>query len=134
MDDNHVKISSLIDSDTTADVYWLIIDDFITTVNPSDYSLGKDIPSINPNEFFITSGDAVEKTKALLREYDDVILTLANKNEESHSEYLSDLYIQRSNVDALLALLIKARGTNIFLETEWNQHKLLCIPKNPRAK
>jgi len=34
----------------------------------------------------------------------------------------------------LLRRLREARGTDCFLETEWDDHKLLCVAKNPRSK
>lgn len=134
MEDYYTKISSLRDSDKLADVYELVIDDHIEYVDPKDYKL-IGVLDMKPKEFYVTSGDAVEKTKALVREYKLVINQLTAKVTSSKlANYVADLIIQQSAAEEMLALLIKARGTNIFLETEWNQHHLLCIPKNPRAK
>jgi hypothetical protein len=38
------------------------------------------------------------------------------------------------NAKSLVDKLIKARGDACFLETEWRDHTLLCIPKNPRKR
>lgn len=134
MEDRHVNINDLKSSDKIADIYELVLEDHLIEIRPSDYKLS-DVPSLNPTEYFITSGDAVQKTKALIRDYKEVI----DKVQQcvlhiDVSKYLADVKVQCSHAETLLELLLKARGTNIFLETEWNQHKLLCIPKNPRAK
>lgn len=134
MEDNYTKIGSLRDSDQPADVYELVVEDHVLYVNPKDYKL-TGVLEIKPSDFYVTSGDAVEKTKALVREYKYVIGELTSKaNSVRLADYIADLIIQQSAAEDMLSLLVKARGTNIFLETEWNQHHLLCIPKNPRAK
>lgn len=134
MDDRHVNINDLRNSNKIADIYELILEDHVRQIKPSDYKLS-DVPNVNPNEYFITSGDAVQKTKALIRDYKEVIEKLQQCILHLDvAQYLIDVKVQCANAETLLELLLKARGTNIFLETEWNQHKLLCIPKNPRAK
>jgi hypothetical protein len=134
MEDNYLKISSLRDNDILADVYELVIEDHLKYVDPALFKLSN-VSHINPSEYYVTSGDAVEKTKALVREYANVVESLMSSgNNVRVADYIAELLIQQSQAEDLLNLLIKARGTNIFLETEWNQHHLLCIPKNPRAK
>lgn len=134
MEDYYTKIAYLRDSDQLADVYELVIEDHVQYIDPKNYKLTNAL-EICPKEFYVTSGDAVEKTKALLREYKSIISQLTAKATSSKlADYVADLILQQSAAEEMLALLIKARGTSIFLETEWNQHHLLCIPKNPRAK
>ena len=134
MEDCYTKITSLRNSDQLADVYELVIQDHIQYIDPKDYKLNS-VLDIRPSEFFVTSGDAVEKTKALVREYKFIINQLSVKFVSSKlADYVADLILQQNAAEDMLNLLIKARGTNVFLETEWNQHHLLCIPKNPRAK
>ena len=73
---------------------------------------------IDPRDYFITSGDAVSKAKALSRD-------LRQAGEFGEADRALRL------VDALVA----ARGEACFLETEYaSDHRLLCIPKNPRTR
>ena len=88
-------------------VFELVIGDHVNTV-----------AGIDPLDYFITSGDAVSKARILQRD-----LRSAGAIHEA----------DRAN--ALVEALIAARGNAIFLETEYSSdHRLLCIPKNPRAR
>lgn len=139
-------------------VYELRIDDHVEFINPEDYGL-KGEQFVKPSDYFITSGDAIEKTRILDRDLHNLSNSLKNKClnviiEENHctsekaqkiydrgvenekwsklQEYATEIAIVAIAGGILLQELIKAKGPNVFLETEWNSHHLLCIPKNPR--
>lgn len=81
----------------------------------------------DPKSYFITSGDAIFKMKFMLSELQDRI------NKEKDSAVVQSLSTSLSEARLLNDKLLKARGPDCFLETEWEQHELKCIPKNPRA-
>lgn len=141
-------------------VYELIIEDHVPFVDPVSYGLS-DQAYVKPADYFITSGDAVEKTKVLERDMWNLAGSLRKRcyeimAEENNCTYVKaqDLYRKGSRPKhpaglkdyeeavwkaagccrKLLSNLKKAKGTNIFLETEWDSHRLLCIPKNPRRQ
>lgn len=158
MDNNLVRIGEI--TNTQPSVFELIIEEHVRFVNPEQYGL-QDVKSINPADYFITSGDAVEKARILsidmlglanklrnqlyqlieseyncsLSEAQDLFRdgTVPTRPERFH-EYESDVWEAVEQTKALLEALKKAKGNNCFLETEWDNHKLLCIPKNPRMK
>lgn len=106
------------------EIFELRLNKYATKINPIDFGVQDD--PIDPLQYFITSGDAVQKARVLHR--DMVRMSQRHTNEEL-----------RSALDAAIELcsklhddLVAAKGTNIFLETEWENHRLLCIPKNPR--
>lgn len=138
-------------------VFELVLDDHVKFVNPKDY--GVDERTINPADYFVTSGDAVEKAKILERDLWNLAGELRKKcytiiAEENSCSYVHAQELYRTGTcpqnpsglkdfeteiwrsagasRKLLNALIKAKGVNIFLETEWDSHHLLCIPKNPR--
>ncbi len=139
-------------------VYELRINDHVKFVNPLDFGLLRD--GIDPADYFITSGDAVFKAKALERDfgrhYNDLRDELLNGilrefdcsrqesinilnggyrfNTQLH-DYMLAVFNARNEAQALLEALMAVRGVNCFLETEWDdRHRLLCIPKNPRER
>jgi hypothetical protein len=118
-----------VEYDEDIDRYELILDDHISTLNPSEY--GAEGPIIDPKDYFITSGDAVEKSKALCKRVHDIVRETADSPNASYKQAVT-LFL--SQCEGLRDNLIKARGKNIFLETEWDLHRLYCIPKNPRAR
>jgi hypothetical protein len=80
-------------------VWELRISDFLSTINPKDY--------------FVTSGEAVQKSKKLEQ----------------------DVWEMAGRVRKLYNLLKKARGPAVYLETEWVEGGRLIIKrKNPRNK
>lgn len=136
-------------------IFELRINDHITFVDSKEYGLNE--ISINANDYFITSGDAIQKTKYLKTSYDRLAAQLKEKcigmiSESEGSTKVWNIFsknLQGKNWTALqsyynhvekaskqtarlISLLEDAKGTNVFLETEWNNHRLLCIPKNPR--
>lgn len=141
------------------DVFELIIDDHVPFANPEVFCV--QMQYIKPSDYYITSGDAVEKTKILERdlwnlagELRKLSCNLISKEHDCTYVKAQELYRQgvrpkdpsglAQYEDAvwksagasrkLLNALKKAKGPNIFLETEWDSHRLLCIPKNPRRQ
>jgi|2_EtaG_2_1085320.scaffolds.fasta_scaffold01081_10 hypothetical protein len=139
-------------------VFELVIEDLAPYVNPADFGLS-DISGINPADYYITSGDAVEKAKVLekviwkhagdlrRRSYEIVAEENGCTPTEAQSlfrsgtrpqspigfaDYESAIWKAAGNSRKLRNALEKAKGVNCFLETEWDNHRLLCIPKNPR--
>jgi hypothetical protein len=140
-------------------VFLLVVEDHVDYVNPRSFSLHK-VPQINPASYFVTSGDAVEKAKVLekdlwhlageLRKQSYTIIekehnvtaskaqqlyrtgTRPSKPKKFHL-YEEAMWKSAGQARKLLNALKKAKGVNCFLETEWDSHRLLCIPKNPRT-
>lgn len=79
-------------------IYQLIMKDFMTP--------------IDPNQYFITSGEAIAKAEKLEK----------------------DIWLMAGKARKLRNLLKKARGPAVYLETEWNDSRLLLKRKNPRNK
>lgn len=116
----------------------------------------------DPKYYFVTSGEAIEKMKFMLIDIDYKLAQLLNtilksimgsikgKKPEALTHFKSGQKLPKSllpyktyydfigtckkEAKILLTLLRKFRGTNCFLETEWDSHRLLCISKNPRMK
>ena len=156
-----VKIGEDI-SEQRPSVFELIVEDHVSFVNPKTFGLtGVDYLNecINPADYFVTSGDAVEKAKIL----EKIIWNLAGELrkrsylmiENEHGctpseaqalfrdgtrpsrpkrfhEYETAVWKAAGQARKLLNALRKAKGADCFLETEWDNHRLLCIPKNPR--
>lgn len=152
------KVGELI-GDPPPSVFELILEEHVKFVDPKKYNLNE--KSINPANYFITSGDAVEKTKVMERDFwnfagelrKKCYAVIAEENSCTNSraqelyrtgvrpkepaglkEFESEIWKAAGACRKLLHALKKAKGTNIFLETEWDNHRLLCIPKNPRAR
>lgn len=137
-------------------VFELIIDSHVNHIDPKLFNVDEE--SINPADFFVTSGDAIQKTKYLKQCFEKLalvlkekcllliseeeknqekVLNIFNKNlpdeEWSHTQsYYNAINKNISKTAELVRLLEEAKGSNVFMETEWNNHHLLCIPKNPR--
>lgn len=117
-------------------VFELVLSDHIEYIDPSEYGLKKE-KGIDPNYYFITSGDAVEKAKVLERDMWKYAGELSKRAKEKPKDkklqaYRAAIYKQAGRARALLNVLIKTKGDNCFLETEWENHRLKCAQKNPR--
>lgn len=162
MKDDLIKIGEDI-PDQRPSVFELIVEDHVTFVNPKSYGLtGTEYLAecVNPADYFVTSGDAVEKAKILEKKIWHLAGELRRRSylmiENEHGctpaeaqamfregtrpsrpkrfhEYEAAVWKAAGQSRKLLNALIKAKGEDIFLETEWDSHKLLCIPKNPRT-
>lgn len=157
MDKRCPKIGEPI-GDPPAAVFELVIKDHIPWVNPVDYGLDNR-ESVNPHDYFVTSGDAVEKAKILntdlwrfagnLRK--EMFQLIGEEHGCDHAkaqelfrsgtrsttlprfhEFEAEVWKAAGRGLKMLNALKAAKGENCFLETEWNSHLLYCIPKNPR--
>lgn len=144
--------------DQPPSIYELVLSDHIDYANPRSFGI-KSENGINPYDYFVTSGDAVEKAKVLERDLwqyagelrrrvFEIIAkecdcdiseaqrlyrngTRPNKPRRL-GEYESAVWRSAGQSRKLLNALKKVKGSDCFLETEWEDHHLLCIPKNPR--
>ena len=114
----------------------LNIADFVPHVKASDYDV-IDFPTINPADYFITSGDAVVKATVLEKEMwtlaGKVKKEFGNSKDKKHKAFIANIWSAAGKCRILLNHLKKIRGSAIFAETEWRDHKLLIIPKNPKG-
>lgn len=78
-------------------------------------------------KYFITSGDAVQKIGILIQH----IRAAIKKNKNSYGKAMQKML---KETIALQKAFIKIRGPHCFLETEWDSHRLLCVPKDPRRR
>jgi len=153
MPDDYPKIGD----DVVASVYELIILEHVEFVNPKDFKIKAE--HVDPRDYFITSGDAVEKAKVLERDLwrlagklrrrmvgeikvcrkcsDKKALRLYRQGTRpmktrSLSNYEKAIWRAAGQARKFVNVLKAVKAENCFLETEWENHKLLCIPKNPR--
>lgn len=123
---------------TKQPIFELIIDDHVPYADPSQYKIKCD--SINPRDYFITSGDAVQKARILEKELwqlaGNIKKGCCEKGaKRSIEKYEKAVWSSAGKARSMVNKLIKARGDACFFETEWNSnHQLLCIPKNPRKR
>lgn len=138
-------------------VFELVVADHVPWVNPASYGLNYD--GVNPHDYFVTSGDAVEKAKILDRDLwrlagdlrKEMFRLIAEEqgcdlskaqelfrsgtrpiNPPRLHDYEAEVWKAAGQCRRLVNALKAAKGVHCFLETEWTCHKLLCIPKNPR--
>lgn len=118
-------------------VYELDIYDFMQPLEPPPEF---EMDNVDPVRFFITSGDAIQKVEYIIEflgEYkgqaESKYSEMEDQNEEM-AEFVFDCSEQLECAKKLLDELIYVRGDNVFLETEWIEHKLRCLVKNPRAR
>lgn len=112
--------------------------------------------TIDPRDYFITSGEAVTKGTVLegvlwsvyTNMVEQALTTLDEEfenpldalryghllevNRELHT-YLLQSWRSACQARYLLIHLTEARGANLFLETDWSEGKVVCYPKNPRG-
>lgn len=162
MNDELLKVGEPI-PEPPPSVFELVVEDHVAFVNPKSYGLssaGDLRDCINPADYFVTSGDAVEKAKILERDIWHLAGELRKRSyallEKEHGctsaeaqalfrdgerpsrpkrfhLYEAAVWKAAGQARKLLNSLQKVKGENCFLETEWDSHKLLCIPKNPRT-
>lgn len=117
--------------------YELDVYDFLQVLDPPK---GFDLSRIDPNDYFVTSGDAIQKTQYLTKvlwENAGNARRQLNDIEEPNGEQIefeSDCWKQAGAVRRLMNALLEAKDKNVFLETEWKEHRLIVIPKNPRLR
>ncbi len=111
---------------------------------------------IDPKKYFVTSGEAVIKSAVLESNlwelYKKILRAIINILEDEGLDPLESLRSNklikydknlqqcllncwRSACQArfLTIHLTEARGTNLFLETDWQDGNIICYPKNPRG-
>lgn len=126
-------------TDPPQPVFELRLADHVPTVNPADYGIVFEF--VDPHRYYVTSGDAVEKTKILDRDMwrwaGRVRAALRGKKgaeKRAWKKFEKAVWQAAGRSRKLLMLLCAIRGKNVFLEQEWNDRRLLVIPKNPRAR
>jgi len=121
-----------------------IYDFFSVLIVPSCFEKQKiglfdeEICNVDPKRFFVTSGEALQRTRYL---HDFYVNYLANvrkqhkKIQSTESELFIDLCkTQVDGAKKILKKFIEIRGNDIFLETFWHEDKLTVTGKNPRIK
>lgn len=94
---------------------------------------------IDPVDYFITSGEAIQKTKYLCKVLWENAgrarkrLGLIKKPTKKDKAFEKECWEQAGKANKMLNELKKARGENVFLETEWRDSTLLVLAKNPRS-
>jgi hypothetical protein len=146
--------------DDRPSIFQLVVEDIVDNVKPKKYGISSE-KGIDPNYYFVTSGDAVEKAKVLSKEMwqyagqvrKRLLEILAKENNcttakaqamyqkgkrpkkpKQLGDFEAAVWKAAGQSRKLVNALVKAKGDDCFLETEWDSHKLLCIPKNPRSK
>lgn len=122
------------DCDEATVVFELRIEDWVDTVSPKDFKLPATTPSLDPKTFFVTSGDAVQKARYLVRKLGHLLEEL-KKVKGPLAPYKKAITKTLKQANILVTKLEEVKGENVFLETEFNANRqLLVIPKNPRSK
>jgi hypothetical protein len=115
----------------------LYLSDHLPDINPTNFNLGDDVPSLDPNYYFITSGDAINKAHKL---QDDLWALAGNlkSNYKGRSKkfdkYIKAVWSCAGFSRSLVNKLYKIKGEHCFLETEWRNKILIVLPKDPRAR
>ena len=135
-------------------VYALEVEKYIPILSPPK---ALELDNFDPNRYFITSGDAVNKAKQLSKDlwkYAGRARQAANrlkKKRKNVIEFERRCWESAGRSKTLISHLVNARGSSIFIETEWgwgnnsgnrgqsddrqsNDGSILyVIPKNPRT-
>lgn len=127
-------IGAPFDKSTHPAVFQLELAKHVVLPHPSTFG-EKDVAYVNPNDYFVTSGDAVAKAQQL--EID--LWALAGcirkaSGKPKRSRYEQAVWKAAGQARSLVNKLKEARGEMCFLETEWRDRQLLIIPKNPRNR
>lgn len=113
----------------------LDIYDFIPKLTPPQ---GCELDGFDPMQYFITSGDAISKAAQLNKElysYAGAARSiLSNSRSRNMIDFERACWGAAGRSTAFINILKKSRGDAVFFETEWDQHILYCIPKNPRSR
>jgi hypothetical protein len=93
------------------------------------------VEPIDPEDYFITSGDAVRKTWQLIKDIESLVkqVEVLEPSPERESILVQCIKVLEGSRKMKADLEI-ARGKFIFMETEWECSVLIVIPKNPRIK
>ena len=123
--------------DKSCTVFEIKIYDHLNHISPDEFGLSN-VPSLDPEMYYITSGDAICKTMQLQKD----LWLLVGKVQKLSSKkptkklalYLKALYSCAVRSKVLIDKLKVARGSAIFLETEWRDRRVIAVAKNPRPK
>lgn len=122
----------------------LKLDEYVDFVDPAEYDVVLDkqaleIITVVPAQYFITSGDAIQKVLILNRDYwaaaGAARKLLSGSKNKKHAKFCSDLWRMAGKCRVLLNKLRQVKGEHVFLETEWSPNRTIwCLPKDPRKK
>lgn len=135
MSDEYIKIGDAI-PDGYHKPFQLNVYDFVDKLTPPKST---DLKEIDPLRYFITSGDAVQKTNQLRKDlyaYAGTVRSMINGGNSTKilEKFEKECWRAAGKSTVLMNALVTARGSAVFLETEWVQHILTCTPKNPRIR
>ena len=125
-------------------------------VYPIDISHPDVSVQIDPKKYFVTSGEAVTKSTILENDlwecYNKIIKLIITLFEDESLDPIESLRSNKlikfdSKLQQCLLVswksacqarfltihLTEARGTHLFLETDWHDGNIICYPKNPRG-
>jgi len=127
------------DYDESCTVFEINVYDHLNHIDPAQFDL-HDVPSLNPESYYVTSGDAICKTVQLHRDLWALVGTIqktvnrTKKPTKKMLAYLKALYGCAVRSQVLINKLKIAKGDAIFLETEWRDRRVIAVAKNPRPK
>jgi hypothetical protein len=101
------------------------IDKHIRFVDPKKFK--KDEKPLSAKDYFITSGDAIQKLSVFIQH----VKLAIKRNKNAYGKALQKVL---TDANKLMKTFIKIRGPHCFLETEWEAHTLRIIPKDPRKR
>jgi len=141
-------IGDPIDKDNRPAVFELRLCDCLPCIAPETFGLPADTQTIDPQSYFITSGDALAKAIKLERDMWKLATQLRSRYarlktikgkktwvfESKHKKFVQTVWKCAGQCRAMANKLCEAKGVNCFLETEWREQHLIVIPKNPRIK
>lgn len=131
--------------------YFFTIQNWVKPISNKRFNI-----NIDPKQYFITSGEAIIKcavlekdlwdtyqiiikkaVETLRAECDDPIVGLRTgklfKIDEELQLCLTQVWHSACQARHLMIHLTEARGSNLFLETDWAEGQVVCYPKNPRG-
>jgi hypothetical protein len=125
------------DYDKSCTVFEIKIYDHLNHIDPTEFGLA-DVPKLNPEMYYVTSGDAICKTIQLRKDLWILINNIKDlagkKPAKKFQLYLKALYSCASKSTVLINKLRVAKGSAVFLETEWRDRRVIAVAKNPRPK
>ena len=126
------------DYDKSCTVFEIKLYDHLNHIDPAMFGLDN-VPSLNPEMYYVTSGDAICKTMQLQKDLWILVGKIqklaGKKRTKKYKSYLKALYSCAVKSRMLINKLKVAKGSAIFLETEWRgTGTLVCVAKNPRPK
>jgi hypothetical protein len=132
-------IGDPIDEENRPSVFELRLSDHLNDIDPESFKLGEETPQIIPTQYFISSGNALDKAKQLEKDLwalaGELRKNPPKRITKKFENYRSAVWKCAGKCRKLVNKLDLARGDAYFLETEWSaDRKLLCIPKNPRNR